>query len=204
MAELARDYHNDLQQDATESDLERKDTNIAEVLASMPPPPSVPSMADLEKSLTEDDVRESMKDSASGKAPGVNGIPTELWTRLDSIYQAEVKKQPDPQNPIIKFNVVKMLTAVYNDIENNGVEEGSDFARGWMCPIFKKGDVTDIANHRPITVLNSDYKIFTKALNKKLAHVAPLIVHKDQAGFMKGRKMADQIYLPLVLVEYAE
>jgi hypothetical protein len=73
-----------------------------------------------------------------------------------------------------------------------------------MCPIFKTKDATDIANYRPITVLNTDYKIFTKALNTKLARVAPHLIHKDQAGFMNGWSVADQISLCEEMVEYAE
>ena len=73
-----------------------------------------------------------------------------------------------------------------------------------MCPIFKKKDPTDIHNYRPITVLNTDYKIFTKALSLKLTEVAPTIIHQDQAGFMPGQQILDQILLARVFVEYAE
>jgi hypothetical protein len=73
-----------------------------------------------------------------------------------------------------------------------------------MCPLFKVKDRSNIATYRPITVLNADYKIFTKALTNKLAKVAPYIIHKDQAGFMKGQKITDAIYLAQEVVEYAE
>jgi hypothetical protein len=82
--------------------------------------------------------------------------------------------------------------------------ENTGFSLGWMCPLFKKKDRTDIANYRPITVLNSDYKIFTKALTNKLSRVAPYLIHKDQSGFMKGRKITDAIYLAMEVVEYTE
>jgi hypothetical protein len=73
-----------------------------------------------------------------------------------------------------------------------------------MCPLLKKKDKTDIANYRPITLLNSDYKIFTKALANKLSRVAPYLIHKDQSGFMKRRKITDAIYLAMEVVEYTE
>jgi hypothetical protein len=38
----------------------------------------------------------------------------------------------------------------------------------------------------------------------KLTKVAPHLIHKDQAGFMKGRNIADQIFLCEQMVEYAE
>ncbi|PPQ81398.1 hypothetical protein CVT24_001827 [Panaeolus cyanescens] len=65
----------------------------------------------------------------------------------------------------------------------------SRFAEGWMCPIYKKKDRAEIENYRPITVLNTDYKILTRALTSRLGAVASNIIHKDQAGFMKGRRI---------------
>jgi hypothetical protein len=53
-------------------------------------------------------------------------------------------------------------------------------------------------------VLNTDYNIFTKALTNKLSRIAPALIHRDQAGFMKGRKIVDQIYLAMEAIEYAE
>lgn len=60
-----------------------------------------------------------------------------------------------------------------------------------MCPLYKKGDHMDISNYRPITVLNTDYKIMTKALSSRLGVVAPHIIYLAQAGFMKGRCIED-------------
>jgi len=55
-----------------------------------------------------------------------------------------------------------------------------------MCPIYKKNDKTEISNYRPITVLNSDYKILTHALTNHLSAIIPYLIHPDQAGFIKG------------------
>lgn len=40
-----------------------------------------------------------------------------------------------------------------------------------MCPLYKKNDRTDISNYRPITCLNTDYKLFTKILAERFAEV---------------------------------
>jgi hypothetical protein len=100
---------------------------------------------------------------------------------IDEVKQNE-NIPSDEQKPT--FNVIKFLTMVFNDIEMHCLIKDSDFNIGWMCPIFKKKKCTEIANYCPITVLNSDYKLFTKALTVKLLQVAPSIIHSDQAGFM--------------------
>jgi len=71
-----------------------------------------------------------------------------------------------------------------------------------MCPIYKKGERNNVANYRPITVLNTDYKTITKALANKLAEVAPTLVHRDQAGFLKGRSIFDQVKLAKLAIDF--
>lgn len=72
-----------------------------------------------------------------------------------------------------------------------------------MCPLYKKNDKTDIANYRLIMVLNSDYKIFMRALQNKLAEAIPDIIHGNQAGFMKGRSIFNQVKTVKLLIDYA-
>jgi len=97
-----------------------------------------------------------------------------------------------------------LLTTLYNDIEREGMVEGTRFSEGWMCPIYKKGDRTMIANYCPITVLNTDYKLFTRALTTRLTSAIPSIIHQDQAGFMKGRKIEDQMELINMMINVCE
>jgi hypothetical protein len=205
MAELARNYHNDLQIDESELDPEGKNKVIDEVLEGITSKAEHPEMAALGKLLEEHDVIVALKQAATGTAAGVNGLPIELWKRLHAIYLETKKANEQSDGPPAKiFNVVGFLTRVYNDIETYRIVKGTGFSTGWMCPIWKKKDPTNIANYRPITVLNTDHKLFTKALANKLTRIAPHLIHKDQAGFMKGRKIADQIYLAMEVVDYTE
>ena len=56
-----------------------------------------------------------------------------------------------------------------------------------MTLLEKKGkDRLDIANWRPITLLNVDYKLLTKTLGQRLKMVLPSLIHKDQNGFVPG------------------
>ena len=133
-----------------------------------------------------------------GRQLGMDGIPHELWKKL--VEQHDDDERQGRQS----FDVIEVLTALYNDIEEQGMTVGTNFSEGWMCPIYKKSDCTEIANYRPITVLNTDYKIFTRALTTKLTTVAPGIIHKDQAGFMKGRRIDDQTELVKLMIDMCE
>jgi hypothetical protein len=77
-------------------------------------------------------------------------------------------------------------------------------AEGWMCPLYNKKDKQEVENYCPITLLNTDYKIYTKALSIKLAKVAHHPIHPNQAGFMPGRSIFDQVKLARMMVNFAE
>jgi hypothetical protein len=100
--------------------------------------------------------------------------------------------------------VLRILHRVYNDIEKYRMVKGTGFSRSWICPLYKKNDKADIANYRPISLLNSDYKVFTKALAPKLAKVAPDLIHPNQAGFVPDRQIRDQIWLTKRVIELTE
>ena len=73
-----------------------------------------------------------------------------------------------------------------------------------MCPLFKKNDPTDIRNYRPITVLNTDYKILTKVLTLQLIDHTKDLVHEDQAGFIPRRSIFNHIRLAKAIISYAK
>jgi hypothetical protein len=155
---------------------------------------------DLEGKLKIEEVSSVIKQLPNGKATGINGLPYELWKALLEKHHT-AKDQENTEKP---FDIAHTLTIVYSDIETHGVTEGSGFAEGWLCPLYKKNDRQGIANYRPITLLNSDYKIFTKALSLRLAQAAPSVIHENQAGFMPGRSITEQIRLTQMIQVYAE
>ena len=73
-----------------------------------------------------------------------------------------------------------------------------------MCPIYKKKDQADISNYRPITLLNTDYKLLTKALALQLVEPIHKLIHPDQAGFIPKRSIFNHIRLATTIINYAE
>ena len=66
----------------------------------------------------------------------------------------------------------------------------------------KELDGNDMGNYRPITLTNTDYKIFTKAMAIRLQTVISSIVSEDQAGFVKGRNIASHLRLFDDMIKY--
>ena len=47
---------------------------------------------------------------------------------------------------------------------------------------------------RPITQLNTTYKILAKAINTQLSTTMPTIIHPTQTGFIRERSILDHVY----------
>ena len=59
----------------------------------------------------------------------------------------------------------------------------------------KKKDPLYLDNWRPLSLLNVDYKIATKAIARRLEKVLPEIINEDQTGYVKGRFIGENIRL---------
>ena len=70
--------------------------------------------------------------------------------------------------------------------------------------LYKKGNREDISNWRPISLLNTDYKIITKLLAERLKLFLPKLVHSDQKGFIGGRNISDANRLVQDIIEYSD
>ena len=66
--------------------------------------------------------------------------------------------------------------------------------------LYKKKDRDDPRNYRPITLLNTDYKVFTRILAKRMCKVVHEFVSECQKGFVPGTFIADATML-LRLIE---
>ena len=57
----------------------------------------------------------------------------------------------------------------------------------------KDKDIRRIKNWRPITLLNTDYKIIAKLLGIRLQTVLPKLIHSDQVAYLKNRYIGQNI-----------
>ena len=150
----------------------------------------------LTKEISTEQVRKVVISMPNGKATGINGLPYELWKSLIQLEESEPK--------VYGSCTAKLLSTVYSNISAYGLCSTSDFAKGWLCPLYKKNDRHEITNYCPITLLNCNYKILTKLLALQMVSTLPKVIHCDQAGFVPGCSISDQIKLTQMIQAYAE
>ena len=107
------------------------------------------------------------------------------------------------ENPCFYFlqgNVLGIpMAKVFRSIAESPLPESMSTAI--ISLIYNKGDPTDIANYRPVSVLCHDVKILAKILLLRLHPVIPLIIGTDQTG-VKGRYIGEAIRQFLDVCEY--
>ena len=68
--------------------------------------------------------------------------------------------------------------------------------------IFKKGNVDDIANYRPISLTNVDYRILAFTLAQRMQKIMSNIISNDQCAYLKGRYMGTNIRLVSDIIDH--
>jgi ribonuclease HI/exonuclease III len=184
---------------------EERRTAVNDVLDAVPESQKLgPSETlELEGLLEEKAVRSALRSMPGGRASGMDGIPYEIYKYFDK-KSAKAEEQEAERNGDRTVNIVRIMTKVFNDVQIHGIDARTEFNIGWICPLYKKKDRADPANYRPITLLNSDYKIMTKALTMCIAKVVCKMIDPDQAGFVPGRLIFDHVRLSKAMIQYAE
>lgn len=65
-------------------------------------------------------------------------------------------------------------------------------------------DPNTLANFRPISLLNSDTKVYAKLLVRRRKNIIPTIIQHDQMGFVKGRQTSDATRRIINVIHHAE
>ena len=164
---------------ASETDASAQET----LLANLPTPLS-PDLSDLcEGSLTLEECHRALVGMAKGKAPGSDGFTSEFYCKFWDIIG------PD-------------LVEVLNSCLFHGSLSLSQ-RRGVISLLFKKGDRLDPCNWRPISLLNVDYKIASRAIAGRLLKVIHAVVHTDQTCGVPGRFIGENVAFLRDVVDYA-
>ncbi|XP_077334587.1 uncharacterized protein LOC143975928 [Lithobates pipiens] len=108
----------------------------------------------------------------NGKSPGPDGFSNEYFKTFP-----------------------KLLSPCLQKFFTQAAEQASfpqEMLKAYVTTIPKPGkDPTTPSNYRPISLLNSDIKIYAKLLAKRLEEFIPSLINNDQMGFIRGRQTSD-------------
>lgn len=119
-------------------------------------------------------------------------------------------KSPGPDGYINKFyktfkeTIPSLLLKAYHYALQSGTMAPS-WKKATIVVLHKEGkDPTKCESYRPISLLNTDLRILTAILARRINRVITQIIHPDQTGFITGRNYGDNIRRLLNLVTHPE
>lgn len=123
--------------------------------------------------VTAEEVKQALKRTPSGKAPGLDGLPAEVWRKCGDV-------------------MCPLLARVFSAIGTlRQIPDG--FTDGVITSLFKAGLQCMPVNYRPITLLNTDYRLLAKILANRLKDVQGQVIGLEQTAFLKGRHIGENI-----------
>ena len=175
--EVQREFYQDLYQQDEHVKFTLANTTDVKV------PPDIQMQQD--QPIDASEVEKAIKQMKNNKTPGQDGIPIDFykvfWNHL---------KQP----------FLRMIEEVYEQRQLH-----VSARKGILNLIPKPNkDSRIIKNLRPITLLNTDYKIIEKVIANKMIPALEQIISKDQRGFMKERRISVNIRKLLDIMHYVE
>ena len=112
--------------------------------------------------------------SKAGKSPDGNGIRAE-----------DIKDCNDETR--------EMMRQIFNEVIKRNNFTPEEWKKVKIKVIYKKGDVEDVSNYRPICSLPAMYKLFSTILYGRLYPMLDQSQAEDQAGFRKTYQTTDHL-----------
>ncbi len=172
MLQIATDFYRDLltAQPVSSETLRKRE----EVWAAITPTVSEEMRSSLREPFSQEEIAEALHALPVLGCPGEDGLPLAFFLKYWDL---------------IKVQVCEAL----QEIVNTGVLPAR-FGEGMIFLIPKGEGVADeIQKWRPITILNTVYKILAKAISLRLQPLLPQLIHVSQTGFIKERSILDNI-----------
>jgi hypothetical protein len=138
---------------------------------------------EMEKDMTMEEMKKTVKMMRKGKATGVDGIPAEFYQEFEY--------------------VTEWLFELYDEMIERG-KMTETMRTSIVKVIFKKNDRKKIENYRPISLLTADYKILAKMLTERLKRVLTKLIGAEQQGFIPGGDIAGNLILVKEIIAYCD
>lgn len=128
----------------------------------------------LNSMVEEEELKKIIQGSSKKKAPGPDGLTYEFY----ELHFDELKDD---------------LLKLYNGVIDGSVPLQENFSSGIITLIPKTGNKADISNYRPISLLNTDYKILTKILAARLSTCMHLLLGEGQTAGVNNQSCVDNL-----------
>ena len=176
LLQVASDFYKKLYTE-TEIDLEASE----EILKAVKPSVTQEENTNLLQPITAGEILLAIECAPKDKSPGPDSIPSEIWSHF-------IQRAP-------------MMATDFNDWLVNGLPLGLN--EGIITLLHKKGDPTDVRNYRPITLLNTIYKVLTRVITNRISTILRRTISPTQSA-LPDRYIGHNVRLLCDLIDYVK
>ena len=133
----------------------------------------------------------------------------EPWEVNLAVKQSKIWKAPGQDNITIDLieavgeEIYRKMAYLFNECITES-EIPDSWNEAIVILLYKKGDPENISNYRPISLLSSTFKLFTKIITNRLTQSLNENQPREQAGFRKGFSTMDHLHAVNQLIEKCE
>lgn len=134
---------------------------------------NLPKLNEADKQLLNEEfnipeIQKTITSLSNGKTPGPDGLPSELYKKFNTTLSP-------------------YLYRMYKQAQSDG-DLPPTLTEAVITVIYKKGkDPQEVGSYRPISLLNTDGKLYAKILANRLKLLIDKLIHPDQTGFIPNR-----------------
>ncbi len=136
--------------------------------------------------VTFEEMRDAVRSAALGKSPGPDGLPYEFyaafWEELGGDMLAMLHEAFAAADGLLPEMLAGNIVLLYKGA----------------------GDSADLGNFRPITLLNADLKLLSRALVSRFAAPLAACIDVTQSGFLPGRWIGDNVLFHQHVIDHLE
>lgn len=164
-------------------DMELTDLDSKTELFDLIPKLTPEHKEDLDCILSFQEVTKAVQELSIGKSPGLDGLPSEFFKQFWGIIGKDY----------YEVILCSMKTGLLP----------TSCRRAILSLLPKKGDITLLKNWRPVALLTTDYKIFSKSISNRLNAYMGVLIHPDQSYCIKNRCIRDNLFLIRDVIDYS-
>jgi hypothetical protein len=139
---------------------------------------------DCDGRVTLEECTKALKLMKMNKSPGNDGLTVEFYQKFWGL-------------------ISNLLLQSFNESFENG--QLSHSQRQAVITLLDKGkDRTLLKNWRPISLLNTDYKLLSKVIAERIKPVLTNIINPNQVGYVQGRNITDNIRIVSDILDYTK
>ena len=138
-----------------------------------------------DQELSIHDCGKALKDLANNKSPGSDGLTTNFYKFF----------WPDIRNMVHNSYLYSLENKLLSQEQKLGIIN--------LIP-KKDKDLRYLKNWRPVSLLNTDYKILAKSLANRLHKVIKKLIDPDQVGYIKDRYIGESVRKLFDILSYTD